>query len=119
MPAYFAYPVPLSFPVVGQVGYCFEYYSVDDNGNITPTAYYDWTTGTQVKTWDVAKTLRPIYRRTTVTTSADSKIAMMAIPQKVLAYPNVVALVYTVSDNDKRDLLTTFDRTTLLRIVGG
>jgi len=119
MPAYFSYPIPLMFPVVGQVGYCFEFYSVDDSGTIKPGGWYDWTTGAQVLTWDVSKTLRPIYRRSTDSTSPDSKIAMMAIPQKVLAYSNVVALVYSVADNDKRDLLTTYDRATLLRIVGG
>ena len=118
MPANFAYPVPLMFPVAGQVGYCFEFYSADDNGNVTPGGWYDWTTGGQSKTWDVAKCLRAVYRRTTDAASADAKLAMLVIPQKVLAYPNVVALVYTVADNDKRDLVTTYDRVTLLRIVG-
>jgi hypothetical protein len=117
MPAYFAYPVPLPYPVSGQLGYCFEYYSVDDNGIVKPDGWYDWVTTGQIKTWDVARCLRGVYRRSADNT-ADGKLAMLAIPQKVLAYPNVVTLVYTVSDNDKRDLVATYDRTTLKAIVG-
>ncbi|WP_165246913.1 hypothetical protein [Paludisphaera soli] len=57
---------------------------MDDEGVVRSDGWYDWVTTAQVKTWDVARCLRPVYRRSADNT-ADGNPAMLAIPMKVLA----------------------------------
>ena len=101
----------LSYRSATDLGYVIESYSVDDNGNCTPLAYWNFVDGgwTPTSDYSPAKNLKRLTRRLqTPPSAADFKLQILACPLDALAEPKAQAQVYTIgADGDRGELVET------------